>query len=71
MPAKETPAARIDRLITAGENRGALAAADELLKQSPQSFLGRFGRARALIRLGLEAEAGRDLELAAKLSLHQ
>jgi len=68
MPAKETPAARIDRLITAGDNRGALAAADELLKQSPQSFLGRFGRARALIRLGLEAEAGRDLELAAKLS---
>ena len=68
MCAKESPAARIERLIAAGDNRGALDAADELLKQSPQSFLGRFGRARALVRLGLEAEAGRELELAAKLS---
>ncbi len=68
MPVKETPAARIERLLGAGDSRGALAAADELLSQSPTSFLGRFGRARALVRLGLEAEAGRELELAAKLS---
>jgi hypothetical protein len=68
MPAKETPAARIERLIAAGDNRGALAAADELLRQSPQSFLGRFGRARALIRLGFEAEGGRELAIAEKLS---
>lgn len=68
MAAKETPAARIDRLIAVGDNRGALAAADELLLQAPNSFIGRFGRARALIRLGFDAEGGRELELAAKLS---
>jgi len=68
MPAKETPAARIDRLIAAGDNRGALAASDELLLHAPNSFIGRFGRARALVRLGFEAEGGRELELAAKLS---
>lgn len=68
MPAKETPAARIERLLGSGDSRGALAAADDFLRQSPNSFLARFGRARALVRLGLEAEAGRDLELAAQLS---
>ncbi len=68
MPAKETPAARIERLLGAGDSRGALAAADEFLRLSPSSFLARVGRARALLRMGLEADAGRELEIAAQLS---
>ena len=52
----------------AGDNFGALAAADELLKIAPGSFIGRFGRARALIRMGNEAEGARELEQALALS---
>jgi hypothetical protein len=68
MPPRETPASRIERLLAAGDLHGALQAANELLAQSPNSFLGRFGRARANLRLGDDLEGARDLDIAATLA---
>ena len=64
MAAKETPSARIERLLAAGDHYGALAAADEFLRVAPQSAIGHFGRARALLRMGNQVEAARALDLA-------
>jgi len=68
MAVRETPAARIERLLGAGDSAGALAASDDLLRQAPNSFLGRLGRARANTRLGNFIDAEKDLALALKLS---
>ncbi len=68
MAVRETPAARIDRLLAAGDPLGARDAAETLLKQAPNSFLGRFGRCRANVRLGNFIEAERDLDAALALS---
>jgi len=68
MAVRESPAARIERLLGAGDSMGALAAADELLKQAPNSFLGRLGRARANTRLANFVDAEKDLAVALKLS---
>lgn len=51
MANRESPGARIERLLEEGDDRGALNAANELLKQSPSSFLANIGRARASMRL--------------------
>lgn len=68
MATRETPAARIERLLNAGDSEGALSAANELLAKAPNSFLGRFGRARAHIRLRNYIDAESDLEIARKLA---
>ena len=64
MAAKEPPSVRIERLLAAGDHVGAFAAAEELLRVAPSSAIGRFGRARALLRMGNQVEAARDLDLA-------
>jgi len=64
MAAKEPLPARIERLLAAGDHYGAFAAAEELLRVAPSSSIGRFGRARALLRMGNQVEAARDLDLA-------
>jgi len=68
MPVRETPSARIDRLLAAGDAAGALRAADELLVQSPNSYLGRIGRVRANLRIGNHVAAERDMEICARLA---
>jgi len=68
MAARETPSARIERLLAAGDGRGALQASNEFLAQSPNSFLGLFGRARANFRLGNQADGERDLEAALRIA---
>jgi len=68
MAVRETPVAKIDRLLQAGDNVGALAAANEFLKQSPNSFLARLGRARANMRTANYVDAETDIQLALKLS---
>lgn len=65
---RETPIARIEKLFDAGDNAGALLLADEFLRQSPSSFLARFARARANLRLGKYIDAESDMELALRLS---
>ena len=60
--------AKFERLLQAGDNQGALAVANELLKQSPGSFLGRLGRARANMRLRNFIEADTDANLALQIS---
>ena len=64
MAAKEPPSVRIERLLAAGDHVGAFAAAEELLRVAPSSAIGRFGRARALLRMGNQVEAARDLDMA-------
>jgi len=68
MAARETPAARIERLLAAGDASGAVAAANELLAQSPKSFVGLLGRARAHLRLRDNIAAERDLNAALAIS---
>lgn len=68
MAARETPAARIERLLAAGDGAGAIAAANELLAQSPKSFIGLLGRARAHLRLRDNISAEHDLNAALAIS---
>ena len=68
MAVRETPAAKIDRLLNSGQASAALEAADELLAQSPNSFLGRLGRTRANLRLSNHIDAEADIEIALRLS---
>ena len=68
MPVRETPAAKIERLFNAGDPAGALQTANELLAQSPTSFIGRLARARAHMRMANYVEAEVDMALALKLS---
>ena len=68
MAVRETPVAKINRLLQAGDNVGALQAANEFLKTSPSSFLARLGRARANMRTGNYVEAESDIALALKSS---
>jgi tetratricopeptide (TPR) repeat protein len=68
MAVRETPVAKINRLLQAGDNVGALQAANEFLKVSPGSFLARLGRARANMRTGNYVEAESDIALALKSS---
>ena len=68
MAVRETPAAKITRLLQSGDNAGALQAANDFLKQSPNSFLARLGRARANMRMANYVEAESDITLALKLS---
>jgi hypothetical protein len=65
---RETPAQRIERLLQIGDAAGALVAADQLLAQSPSSFVGRFARCRANIHLRNFIDAETDIELALRLS---
>jgi hypothetical protein len=65
---RETPAQRIERLLHTGDADGALAAANQLLAQSPTSFVGRYARCRANIRLRNFIDAETDIELALALS---
>jgi tetratricopeptide (TPR) repeat protein len=65
---RESPIARIERLFDAGDNAGALLLAEEFLRQSPNSFLARFARARAFLRLGKFIDAETDMEMALRLS---
>jgi hypothetical protein len=60
--------ARIERLFDAGDNAGALQLANDFLQQSPSSFLARFARARANLRMANYVDAETDIELALKLS---
>lgn len=68
MAARETPAARIERLLAAGDAAGAIAAANDLLAQSPKSFIGLLGRARAHLRMRDNISAERDLNAALAIS---
>jgi len=68
MAVRETPVAKIERLLNAGDNAGALQAANDFLAQSPNSFLARLGRARANLRLANYVDAETDIEMALKLS---
>lgn len=63
-----SPIARIERLLDAGDAAGALRLADEFLRRSPTSFLGRLARARANLRLGNHVDAETDMELALAIS---
>jgi hypothetical protein len=65
---RESPAARIEKLLDAGDNQGALLLADEMLRASPNSFLARFARARANIRMGRHIDGEADMEIAFRLS---
>ena len=68
MAVRETPVAKIERLLNAGDHAGALQAANDFLAQSPNSFLARLGRARANLRLANYVDAETDIEMALKLS---
>lgn len=68
MAIRETPAARIDRLLESGDAAGALVAADVLLAQSPGSFLARLGRCRANMQLRNFIDAESDMALALQLA---
>lgn len=68
MATRETPAARIERLLSSGDAAGALTAADQLLAQSPQSFLARLGRCRANMQLRNFIDAEFDIGLALQLA---
>jgi tetratricopeptide (TPR) repeat protein len=65
---RETPLARIERHFAAGDASAALEFANEILRQSPGSFLGHFTRARANIRLANHVDAEKDMERALALS---
>jgi tetratricopeptide (TPR) repeat protein len=68
MASRETPAARIERLLATGDAAGAIAAANELLARSPGSFIGLLGRARAHLRLRDNIAAELDLNAALAIS---
>ena len=68
MAVRESPAAKINRLLQAGDNAGALQAANDFLAQSPNSFLARLGRARANMRMANYVDAESDIAAALKLS---
>jgi len=68
MPVRESPMARFERLLDAGDNQAALAVADEFLKQSPGSFLGRLARGRVLIRLRNFIDADTEINRALEIS---
>ncbi|MFM1867202.1 MAG: hypothetical protein RL591_610 [Planctomycetota bacterium] len=68
MAARETPAARIERFLMSGDAAGAIGAANELLAQSPRSFIGLLGRARAHLRLRDNISAENDLNAALSIS---
>ena len=64
MPARELPAAKIDRLLAARDANAALQVADELLAKLPSSPVGHLGRTRALLAIGRPLEAHRALDRA-------
>ena len=68
MPVRESPMAKFERLLEAGDNEGALLVANEVLKQSPGSFFARLGRARALMRLRNFIDADTECNLALQIS---
>ena len=68
MPVRESPMAKFERLLEAGDNEGALLVANEVLKQSPGSFFARLGRARALMRLRNFIDADTECNLAIQIS---
>ena len=68
MPVRESPMAKFERLLEAGDNEGALLVANEVLKQSPGSFFARLGRARALMRLRNFIDADTESNLALQIS---
>ncbi len=67
MALRETPAAEIERLLTAGAFAQALRACDALIKTSPRIRLGWIGRARANLSLGRIGDADVDLDRALRL----
>lgn len=68
MAARESLSQKMERLFAAGDGPGGLRCANELLAQSPGSFIGRLGRARGNIRTGNYVEAHKDIDLALLLS---
>jgi tetratricopeptide (TPR) repeat protein len=66
--ARESPIVRIERLFESGDAAAALAAADELLRVLPNSFLGHLTRARANARLGNHVAAEQDVTRALAIS---
>ncbi|MEY2715942.1 MAG: hypothetical protein RIT24_2285 [Planctomycetota bacterium] len=68
MPVRESPMAKFERLLEAGDNEGALLVANEVLRQSPGSFFARLGRARALMRLRNFIDADTECNLALQVS---
>jgi hypothetical protein len=68
MAVRETPVARIERLLASGDAAGARVAADQLLAQIPNSFLARLARCRANIELRNFIDAESDIGLALALS---
>jgi len=68
MALRESLVTKIERLLDAKDNAGVVKVCDEFLAQSPNSFVARFGRARANLRLANYVDAETDIELALKLS---
>ena len=68
MPVRESPMAKFERLLEAGDNEGALLVANEVLRQSPGSFFARLGRARAFLRLRNFIDADTESNLALQIS---
>ena len=68
MPARETPANALERLLQSGDAAGALRTADELLAKLPSSPVGLLGRARALIMMGRDIEGELELDRALKVA---
>jgi len=68
MALRESLVTKIERHLDAGDNEGALKACNDFLAQSPSSFVARFGRARANLRLANYVDAETDIELALALS---
>jgi tetratricopeptide (TPR) repeat protein len=64
MAVSETPAAKIERLLQAGDPAAALRVCDELLAKLPSSPVAHLGRARALMMLGRPIEGERALDRA-------
>ena len=66
--ARETPLVRVERHFVQNDPSGALQFANEILRQSPNSFLGHFTRARANIWLANHVDAEKDIERALQIS---
>jgi len=68
MPARETPAETIERLLRSGDFAGAERTASEMIAKLPQSPVARLGRARANLNMGRFAEADADLDVALRVA---
>ena len=71
MALRESLVTKIERLLEAKDNDGVVKACNEFLAQSPNSFVARFGRARANLRLANYVDAETDRHRARAQALAQ